>query len=81
MLDVARYRQYGGKLHLYVKVGELNHLESIQMWLVTVNHAGTVRLTVQHDRTVRVSFMYYPGNILGQTPADVVFLEAGHIYI
>jgi hypothetical protein len=64
-----------------VKVGKLNHLERNQIWLLTVNTAGIVWLTVQHNMIVRVSFMYYPGDSLGQTSADVIFLEEGLVYI
>jgi hypothetical protein len=65
----------------YVKVGKLNHIECNRIWLVTVNKSGIVRLTVQHDMIVSVSFMYYPGDFLRQTSADVLFLEQGPIYI
>jgi hypothetical protein len=51
----------------YVKVGMLNHLEHSQIWLVTVNKAGIVRLTVPHDLTVSVSFMYHHGDLLRET--------------
>jgi hypothetical protein len=65
----------------YVKVGMLNHLERNQIWLVTVNIAGIVRLTVQHEMIVSVSFMKYPRDFLRQTSADVLFLEEFPIYI
>jgi hypothetical protein len=65
----------------YVKVGELNHLERSQIWLVTVNKAEIVRLTVQHDMNVSVSFMYYARDLLRQTSADILSLEEGHIHI
>jgi len=65
----------------YVKVGKLNHIERNLIWLVTVNTAGIVRLTVQHHMIVSASFMYYPGDFLRQTSAGVLFLEEGPIYI
>jgi len=65
----------------YVKVGKLNHLERSQIWLVTVNKGGIVRLTVQHDMIVSVSYMYYPGDFLRQTSAGVLFLKESPIYI
>ena len=65
----------------YIKVGKLNHLEHSQIWLVTVNKAGIVRLTVQHTMIFSVSFMYYPGDFLRQTSAVVRFLEECPIYI
>ena len=40
----------------YVKVGTFNHLEQIKISLLTVNTLGIIRLTVQHDLIVRVSF-------------------------
>jgi hypothetical protein len=64
-----------------VNVGMLNHHEPSQIRFVTVNKAGIVRLTVQHDINVRVSFMYYPGDFLRKTSADVLFIEEGPIYI
>jgi len=48
----------------YVKVGKLNHLERNQIWLVTVNKAEIVRLTMQQDMIVSVSFMYYRRDFL-----------------
>jgi hypothetical protein len=59
----------------YIKAAKLNHLEYCQISLVTVNKAGIVRLTVQPDMIVSVSFMYYPGDLLRQTSADVLFLN------
>jgi len=51
----------------YVKVGKFTHLEQSKTSLLTVNKPETVRLTVQHDFSVSVSFMYYPGDSLRQT--------------
>jgi hypothetical protein len=65
----------------YVKVGKLNHFKRNQIWLVTVNNAVIVRLTVQNAMIVSVSVMYYPRECLRQTSADVIFLEEGPIYI
>jgi len=65
----------------YVKVGMLNHLEHSQMWLVTVNKAGIVRLTVQYDMIVSASFMYYLKDFLSQASADILFLEECPIQI
>jgi hypothetical protein len=66
---------------IYVKVGKLDHFEHNQIWLVTVNTAGIVWLTIQHDMIVRVSFMYYPRQILTETSPDFLFLEGGPVYI
>jgi len=65
----------------YIKVGKLNHLERSQIWLVTVNKTGIVRLTVQYNMIVSVCFMYYPGGFLRQTSADILFLKECPIYI
>ena len=65
----------------YVKVGKLNHLEHSQIWLVTLNKAAIVRLTIQHDMIVSVSVMYYPRDFLKQTSADIHFLEESPIYM
>jgi len=66
---------------IYVKVGNVNHPERSHIRLVTVNTAGIVRLTIQHDMNVSVSFMSYPRNFLTQTSADILFLKEGLIYI
>jgi len=65
----------------YIKVCKLNHHEQIQIWLVTVSKAGIFRLTIQCDMIVSTSFMYYPGDFLGQTSADALFLKGFPIYI
>jgi len=41
----------------YVKVGTFNHLEQSKICLWTVNKLGIVRLTVQHEVIVSISFM------------------------
>jgi len=40
----------------YVKVGTFTHPEQNIMSLLTVNKLGIVRLTVQHDLVVSISF-------------------------
>jgi len=57
-----------------VKVDMLNQFEHSQIWLVTVNKAGIVRLTLPHALIVSVSFMYYPGDLLRQKSAEVISL-------
>jgi len=42
---------------IYVKVGTFTHLEQSKISLLTVNQLEIVRLTVQHDLIVSVSFM------------------------
>jgi hypothetical protein len=64
----------------YVKVGTVTHLEQSKTSLLTVKETGIVRLTVQHDLIVSVSFMYYPGDYLRQTSADVLSLEQCLMY-
>jgi len=63
----------------YVKVGTFTHLEQSTISLLTVNKLEIVKLTVQHDLIVSISFMYYPGDHLRQTSADVLSLE--HYFI
>jgi len=41
---------------LYVKVGTLTRLEQSKTPVLTVKETGIVRLTVQHDLIVSVSF-------------------------
>jgi len=64
----------------YVMVGMFTHLEQSKTSRLTVNKTGIVRLTVQHDLIVSISFLYYPGDSLRQTSADVLSLEQCHIY-
>jgi len=59
----------------YVKVSTFPHLERCNTTLLTVNKSGIVRLTVQHDSIVSVTFMYYPGDSLRQILADVLSLK------
>ena len=59
----------------YVKVSTFTHLDQSKTAFLTVNQSGIVRLTVQHDLIVSVSFMYHPGDALRQTSADVLSLE------
>jgi len=64
----------------YIKVGMFTHLEQSKTSLLTGNKLGIVRLTVQHDLIVSVSSMYYHGDSLRQTSADVLSLEHCPIY-
>jgi hypothetical protein len=41
----------------YVMVSTFTHLEQSKPFLLTVNESRIVRLTVQHDMIVSVSFM------------------------
>jgi hypothetical protein len=59
----------------YVKVCSFTPLEQHKFTLLTVNELRMVRLTVQHHLIVSVIFMYYPGDYLEQTSADVLSLE------
>jgi len=65
----------------YVKVSTFTHLEQSKTSLLTASKSGIVRLTVQHHLIVNVSFMYYPGDPLRQTSANVLSLEQWPIYI
>jgi len=60
---------------IYVKVSMFTHLEQSKTALLTVNKSGIMTLTIQHDMIVSVSFIYYPGDYLRQTSADVLSLE------
>ena len=64
----------------YVKVSMFTHLEQSTTSLLTANKSGIVRLTIQHDLIVSISLMYYPGDSLRQTSADVISLEHCAIY-
>jgi hypothetical protein len=58
----------------YVKVGMFTHLEESKTTLLTVNIMELVKLTLQHDLVLSVSLMYYLGDNLRQTSADVLSL-------
>lgn len=45
-----------GSCVFYVKIGMFNHLECSKICLLTVTNLGNVRLTVQPDMMVSVSF-------------------------
>ena len=47
---------------------------------MTVNKSGIVRLTIQHDLIVGVSFMYYQRDSLRPTSADVLSLGRFPMY-
>jgi hypothetical protein len=64
----------------YVKVGTFTHLEQSITSLLTDNYTGILTPTVQHDVIVSVSFVYYPGDYLRQTSADVLSVEKCPIY-
>ena len=74
-MDVARYGPYGGKLRLYVKVGTLDQLKRSKFCVLTFTKFGVVKLTIQDDSIVIVSFMYDPGDLLRQTSTDVLSVE------
>ena len=46
----------------YVKVSTITPLEQSNIGILTVNKMGIVRLTVQYDWIVSVSFRYYLGD-------------------
>jgi len=64
----------------YVKVSTFAHQEQSKTSLLTVNKTGIIRLTVQHELIVSVSFMYYPGDSLRQTSAYVFTLKQWPFY-
>jgi hypothetical protein len=64
----------------YVKVSTFTHLEQNKTSLWTVNKLEIVRITVQHDMIVSVSLMYYPGDELRQSFANVLSFEQCPIY-
>jgi len=65
----------------YVKVSTFTHLEQSKTSLLTVKKSAIVRLTIQHDLIVSVSFRYYPGDSLRQTSGDVLSLQQWPIVI
>jgi hypothetical protein len=65
---------------IYVKVSTLTHLAQSKTTLLTGNQLGMVRLIVRHDVIVSVSFLYFPGDYLRQTSADIHALEQVTIY-
>jgi len=65
----------------YIKVGMINHLQQSQIWLVADNTMEMVWRTIQHDLIVRISFIYYPGDCLRQSSADILSLEECPMFI
>jgi len=64
----------------YVKVSRFTHLQQSKTSILTIDKSGIVRLTIQHDLIVSFSFMYYPGDSLRQTSAQVLSLEQSPIH-
>jgi len=64
----------------YVKVSTFTHLEPSKTSPLTVNKLGIVRLTIQHNLIVSISFMYCPGDSLRQTSVDILSFEQCPIY-
>jgi hypothetical protein len=64
----------------YVKVSMFTHLAQSKTTLLTINQSGMNWLIVRHDLIVSVSFMYYPGDHLRQTSADLLSREQCPIY-
>jgi len=70
-----------GSRVFYGKVSTFTHQEQSKTSFLTVNKLGIVRLTVQHDLIVSVSFRYYHRDCWRQTSADVLSVEQCPIYI
>jgi len=64
----------------YVKVRMFTCLEQRKPSFLSGNKLELVRLTVKHNLCVSLSFMYFPGNALRQTSADVRCLKQCLIY-
>ena len=65
----------------YVKVSTFTHLEQSKTSLFLINKSGIVRLSVQYHLIVSVGFIYYPGDSLRQTSAEVLSFEQWSIYM
>ena len=65
----------------HVTVSTFTHLKQSKTSLLTVSESAIVRLTIQYDLIVSISFMYYPWDSLRQTSADILLLEQWPIYI
>jgi len=64
-----------------IKVGRFTECEQSQISLLTINKTGIVRPTMQHYFIVSICFMYYCGDCLRQTSADILSLVECLIYI
>jgi hypothetical protein len=64
----------------YVKVSTFTHLAQSKTTPLSVNQWGMVTQIIRHDLIVSVSFIYYPGDDLTQTSADVLSLKQCPIY-
>jgi hypothetical protein len=61
---------------LYVKVSKFTHPDQSKAndaFRLSINQE-IVRLTIQQQLIVSISFMYYPGDSLRQTSADILSL-------
>jgi hypothetical protein len=65
----------------YVKVVTFTHLEQSKIFLLIINKSEIVTLTVKQNLIVSVIFMYYPGDDVRQTSADVLSLELHRIFV
>jgi hypothetical protein len=59
----------------YVKVGTCTYLEQSKISLMTVFKSGFVKLSLQRDLNVSISFRYFARDCLRHTSADVSSLE------
>jgi hypothetical protein len=65
---------------LHVMVGMFTHPEQSKTSLLTVKETGIVWLTVHHNLTISVSFMYYHGDYLRKTSTNVLSLKQYPMY-
>jgi len=65
----------------YVKVARFDQFEQSKISILTVTSLVILMLTVHYDLMVSVWFMYDPGDVLGQTPPDVLSVEEWPFYI
>jgi len=65
----------------YVKVGTLDQLEKSKFCILTITKLGIFMLTVQDESIFSDSFMYNPGDLLGQTSPDLLSVKEYPVYM
>jgi len=81
MLDVTCQRWYRGRICLFCQGCYIWLALTNKICIVNASRMWIVRLTVEHDLIVSVSFMKYLWVLFWQTSADILFLGECPVYI
>jgi hypothetical protein len=80
MLDFAWYRWYGTKLRLLCQVWHVRSSWISKINVLTVTKMGMGMLIIQCDSIFSISFMWDPGDFLGQTSPEILARKAYPVY-